>query len=124
MALTFRVIPLLPWSTHLALLLLTLGILSAGDGAVTPIVSTLLSFASPPDAQGETLGLAQGMAGLGRVVGPLVAGSLFTFGIPLPFLLSGVLAIVGAVLTLPLLREAKHSRQTEVLPASHDSVGE
>lgn len=73
---------LLPLSTHLALILLTLGLLSAGDGAVTPIVSTLLSFASPAEAQGETLGLAQGMAGLGRMLGPLIAGSLFTLSIP------------------------------------------
>ncbi len=108
---------LLPWSTNLALLLLTLGILSAGDGAVTPIVSTLLSFASPPDAQGETLGLAQGLAGLGRMLGPLAAGSLFTLGIPLPFLLGGVLAIGGVVLVLPLLREAPRMPRAEALNA-------
>jgi len=106
---------LLPWSTHLALLLLTLGILSAGDGAVTPIVSTLLSFASPADAQGETLGLAQGMAGLGRMLGPLVAGSLFTVGIPLPFLLGGVLVIIAALLALQLLREVPRMPQAEPL---------
>jgi MFS transporter, DHA1 family, tetracycline resistance protein len=55
---------LLSWSTNLALLLIALGIVSAGDGVVTPMVATLLSFASPPGAQGETLGLAQGVAGL------------------------------------------------------------
>jgi MFS transporter, DHA1 family, tetracycline resistance protein len=96
---------LVPWSTTLAMLLITLGILSAGDGAVTPIVSTLLSFVSPPDAHGETLGFAQGMAGLGRILGPLAAGSLFTLGIRLPFLLGGILAIAGVLLALPLLRE-------------------
>jgi MFS family permease len=49
---------LLSWSTNLALLLVALGIVSIGDGAVTPVVSALLSFASPPARQGETLGLA------------------------------------------------------------------
>jgi multidrug resistance protein len=107
---------LLPWSTHLALLLLVLGILGAGDGAVTPIVSTLLSFASPADAQGETLGVAQGIAGLGRMLGPLAAGSLFTLGIPLPFLFGGVLALVGFLLALPLLRMAGHSQQAQARP--------
>lgn len=102
---------LLPWSAHLALLLLTLGILSAGDRAATPIVSTLLSFASPPEGQGETLGMAQGMAGLGRMLEPLAAGSLFIVGIPLPFLLGGVLAIGSVVLALPLLREVPHLPQ-------------
>ena len=104
---------LLPLSIHLALILLTLGLLSAGDGAVTPIVSTLLSFASPADAQGETLGLAQGMAGLGRMLGPLIAGSLFTLGIPLPFLVGGLLAITGAILALPLLRQTFHPAEAD-----------
>ncbi|MFI5271574.1 MAG: MFS transporter [Ktedonobacterales bacterium] len=108
---------LLPVSTNLAALLLALGILSAGDGAVTPIVSTLLSFASPADAQGETLGLAQGIAGLGRVIGPLAAGSLFARGAPLPFLLGGVLAIAGFALALPLAREASHGRPAGAHPA-------
>lgn len=95
---------LLTWSVNLALLLIALGILSAGDGAVTPTVSTLLSFASPANAQGETLGLAQGIAGLGRVVGPLLAGALFQFGgMGVPFLIGGILALLAAVLLLPSL---------------------
>lgn len=110
---------LVPWSTTLAMLLITLGILSAGDGAVTPIVSTLLSFVSPPDTQGETLGFAQGMAGLGRILGPLAAGSLFTLGIQLPFLLGGILAIAAILLALPLLRE-----KNLVSQASTSEVGE
>ncbi|HEU0000360.1 MAG TPA: MFS transporter [Ktedonobacteraceae bacterium] len=95
---------LLAWSVNLALLLIALGILSAGEGAVTPTVSTLLSFASPANAQGETLGLAQGIAGLGRVVGPLLAGVLFQFGgAGVPFLVGGILAALAASLLLPSL---------------------
>lgn len=95
---------LLPWSTNLALLLIALGILSAGDGAVTPTVSALLSIASPAEAQGETLGLAQGVGGLGRVVGPLAAGSIYAFGGPgAPFLAGSVLAVVAILLALPAL---------------------
>src|SRR6266480_7969627 len=71
---------LLYWSTNLALLLVALGIVSISDGAVTPMISALLSFASPPTRQGETLGLAQGVAGLGRIIGPLAAGSIFEIG--------------------------------------------
>lgn len=94
---------LLPWSGTLALLLGALGILSIGDGAISPTVSTLLSFASPADAQGETLGLAQGIGGLGRLIGPLVAGSLFALGVGLPFIVGGGLAFVGALIALPAL---------------------
>ncbi|MEO8956000.1 MAG: MFS transporter [Ktedonobacteraceae bacterium] len=99
---------LLAWSTQLALLLIALGILSAGDGAVNPTISTLLSFASPAEAQGEALGFAQGMAGLGRIIGPLAAGSLFAFGGPgAPFLIGAGLVLVAALVALPALPIAK-----------------
>lgn len=91
-------------SVNLALLLIALGILSVGDGAVTPTISTLLSFASPEDAQGKTLGVAQGVAGLGRVIGPLIAGSLFQFsGAGTPFLVGGIVIALATLLLLPAL---------------------
>jgi DHA1 family tetracycline resistance protein-like MFS transporter len=105
---------LLPWSTNLALLFISLGILSAGEGAVTPTVSALLSFASPPEAQGETLGFAQGLAGLGRVVGPLAAGSLFAMvGPGSPFLIGGILVALAVVLALPALPARRETEETQ-----------
>ena len=91
---------LLPLSTSLALMLVALGALSAGEGAVTPTTSALLSLAAPADAQGETLGVAQGAAALGRVVGPLGAGALFSAGIGVPFVAGGVLVLLAALLAL------------------------
>ncbi|HEY7357246.1 MAG TPA: MFS transporter [Ktedonobacterales bacterium] len=98
---------LLPVSTQLATLLVALGILSAGEGAATPTTSALLSFASQADAQGETLGLAQGVGGLGRIVGPLLAGVLFTVGIGVPFIAGAVLMALSAALALPALPGAR-----------------
>src|SRR5450759_1474270 len=117
---------LLTWSVNLALLLIALGILSAGDGAVTPTLSTLLSFASPTEAQGETLGLAQGIAGLGRVVGPLLAGILFQLGgAGTPFLVGGILAALAAALLLPSLPERKNisgvSPDNKSIPAAEQT---
>lgn len=104
---------LLPWSTQFALLLVTLGILSVGDGAVNPTISTLLSFASPVEAQGEALGFAQGMAGLGRIIGPLMAGSLFTSSNPgTPFLIGAGLVIIATIVALPTLTSAKTPAST------------
>jgi len=99
---------LLSWSTNLALLLVALGFVSSGDGAVTPVVSALLSSASPPTRQGETLGLAQGVVGLGRILGPLAAGSSFAIGGPgTPFMLGSVLVVLAAVIAFPVL-SSKH----------------
>lgn len=91
---------LLAYSTSLALMLVALGALSAGEGAVTPTTSALLSLAAPADAQGETLGVAQGMAALGRIVGPLAAGALFSLGVGVPFVAGGVLVLFAALLAL------------------------
>jgi MFS family permease len=101
----------LAFSTRFALLLVTLGILSVGDGAVTPTVSTLLSFASPVEVQGEMLGLSQGVGGLGRIVGPLIAGGLYTFSSALPFVVGGILVILAAIVALPALSAVRrHAR--------------
>lgn len=99
---------LLPWSTQLGVLLAALGILSAGDGAATPTISTLLSFASAEETQGETLGVAQGVGGLGRIIGPLFAGSVFAFGGPgVPFLIGAALLAIAVVVALPALPVVK-----------------
>jgi len=99
---------LLPWSTQIALLFVALGILSVGDGAISPTISTLLSFAGPAEAQGETLGFAQGIAGLGRIIGPLAAGSLFVLGGPgAPFLIGAGLVLIAAIVALPVLSTAR-----------------
>jgi DHA1 family tetracycline resistance protein-like MFS transporter len=93
---------LLPWSTKLASLVVVLGIVSIGDGAVTPMLSTLLSFVSAPDARGETLGLAQGVAGLARIIGPLAAGIAYAVGgAGAPFLFGSVLVAVAALIAFP-----------------------
>lgn len=100
---------LLPFSGTLALLLVALALLSIGDGAVTPTNNALLSLAAPADAQGETLGLSQGMAGLGRMVGPLLAGWLFGVGIGLPFFLAAGLTVVALLVALPRIAMPSHA---------------
>jgi multidrug resistance protein len=108
---------LLSWSTNLALLLVALGIVSIGDGAVTPMVSALLSFASPPTSQGETLGFAQGVAGLGRVIGPLAAGSIFAIGGPgAPFFFGSALVVLAALIVLPALSNKYEVNLTHSTP--------
>ncbi len=99
----------LAFSTQFALLLVTLGLLSVGDGAVTPTVSTLLSFASPAEIQGEMLGLSQGVGGLGRIIGPLAAGSLYAFGAAVPFIAGGILVLLAALVALPALSAVRRS---------------
>lgn len=127
---------MLIWSSSLALLLIAVGILSIGDGAVTPTSSAVLSLVSPEGEQGEILGFAQGVGGLGRTIGPLIAGALFSVGAGAPFLAGGVFALLAIVVTLPVMTsiqrtidarrsEARQSKkreqkpQPDVVPSSH-----
>jgi multidrug resistance protein len=107
---------LLPESHSLALLLVALAVLSVGDGAVTPTTSALLSLASPADAQGKTLGLAQGISGLGRILGTMAAGALFSVGIGLPFAGGGMIILLALLLALPRLPISQQTRATHQVP--------
>ncbi|MEO7001175.1 MAG: MFS transporter [Ktedonobacterales bacterium] len=98
---------LLPFGANLVILLIGVSVLSLGDGAVTPTISTLLSFASADEAQGATLGLAQGLSSLGRMLGPLLAGVLFVIGAGLPFIAGAALAALAVGLALPALPGAQ-----------------
>ena len=106
---------LLPLSSTLAVMLIALGILSAGNGAVTPTASALLSLTSPRDAQGKVLGLSQGIASLGRIVGPLIAGSIYSLiGPGAPFIFGSVLAFVALLIAFPVMPVAFNRGETSI----------
>jgi fucose permease len=95
---------LLAIGTQLSWLFMGLGILSLGEGAVMPTLSTLVTFVSPGDGQGEALGLSQGMGGLGRILGPLLASTAFERIAPgAPLLIGGVLALLVIAGAWPIL---------------------
>jgi MFS family permease len=105
---------LLPLSNNLAFLVVAMGILAIGDGAVTPISSTLLSFSTPGEVQGEILGLSQGVGGLGRVFGPLLATTLFAWGGAwFSFGLAALLSIIALLLAIPHI-PTPHQRNAEI----------
>ncbi|HVU70025.1 MAG TPA: MFS transporter [Ktedonobacteraceae bacterium] len=100
---------MLIWSSNLAFLFIAVGVLSIGDGAVTPTSSAVLSLISPTNEQGEILGFAQGLGGLGRSVGPLIAGLLFSVAPGVPFLAGGFFAVLAILVTLPVMSNIQQS---------------
>jgi DHA1 family tetracycline resistance protein-like MFS transporter len=73
--------------------------LSLGMGAMQPSLNSLISRRAEPDQQGEVLGVAQSIAALSRVLGPLIAGLLFAeFGRNSPYFWGAVL--VGGALVI------------------------
>jgi len=96
---------LLPYSTNLRMLLLVLVILTFGNGATNPSISSLISRAAGPEDQGGILGVAQSMASLGRIVGPIWGGFVFdAFGYQYPYLTGGIFMALAFGLSLSTLK--------------------
>jgi MFS transporter, DHA1 family, tetracycline resistance protein len=84
----------LPW----LLLLLLLAGLSIGSSLTRPPVFGLLSILTPAHEQGATLGVAQSVGSLARIVGPLAAGGLFQLRPTAPYLLCAAMSLLTALL--------------------------
>jgi len=89
-----------PWSPTVALLLLPLGFSSVGRSISQPSLMSLVSKKSPPHMRGAVMGTFQASASLGRVVGPVIAGTLFDVSMPLPFYVAGGLMAIVCALSL------------------------
>jgi MFS family permease len=98
-------IPLLGTLGIFPIFLLTGATLALGSGLFNPSIAGLVSLASPPDRQGFGLAVNQSAAALGRVIGPTVAGALFSLNSSAPF-------FVGAALTLLALALARTALRT------------
>ncbi|MDE3228937.1 MAG: MFS transporter, partial [Chloroflexota bacterium] len=102
----------------LAPMLIAVGLLSVGSGAVSSMSSALTSLAADSESQGQTLSLVQSFGGLGRVVGPLAAGWVFAAGgAGAPFLAGGVLTLAALLVALPLI-PLRQTPETSAVPAS------
>lgn len=90
----------LPLPASLGVLLPTVALLAAGSALLTPSITSLVSRRSPVAAQGASLGVAQSMNSLGRIVGPIVGGFLYAFGWSLPYLIGAAVMACGLALAV------------------------
>ncbi|HTN78057.1 MAG TPA: MFS transporter, partial [Acidimicrobiales bacterium] len=64
-----------------------------GQGLTTPTLASIVAGRSPHERRGGALGLQQMAGGMGRVIGPILAGALFQHvGVGAPY-------VVGAGIT-------------------------
>jgi multidrug resistance protein len=79
--------------------LLMLG--TAGQAVIFATICAIISMATPPQRQGAMLGLNMSTGAVARIVGPMVAGFLFSqFGPEAPLWLDAAMAIPAALLAL------------------------
>lgn len=102
-------IGILPFLTTWGFLLVGLGIFSIGSSLTRPPVFGMISMLTPAHEQGATMGVAQGVGSLARIIGPLFAASLFVQDAPLPYLICAGLCTLTAVVAMLYL--------THIVPA-------
>lgn len=82
-----------------------------GQSICFPCLTALISQATPPDRQGETLGLNMSNMALARIGGPIFAGQMFSLVNP------GAAFVVTAILIIPATYMALQIRKRMPRPA-------
>lgn len=78
-----------------------------GMAMTMPNISAMISRASPPDRQGAMLGLNMAASSSGRIVGPIVAGAMFSgLGHDWPLAVGAVLMVPAAIIAINAGRAA------------------
>jgi MFS family permease len=79
-----------------------------------PNISALISRATPPDRQGAMLGLNMASGSIARVVGPILAGALFSgVGHDGPFLVGALLTVPAAIMAINAGRAMRREARAE-----------
>ncbi len=80
-------------------LIAAVSLLALGNGALAPSLNSLISRVAGAAEQGEVMGVAQSVGSLSRVLGPLIAGALFSeLGRNSPFLWGAALVAGGLLI--------------------------
>lgn len=89
---------LIPFTQKFGILFFTLGLFAAGSGINRAPTMGLISRHAPADEQGSVLGVAQAIGTLARIVGPVLATTLYFIRVPLPYLVSAAAAAFAGLL--------------------------
>jgi len=84
-------------------MLLVLALLAVGTSLTRPPVFGLLSNLTPANEQGATIGVAQGVGSLARILGPLFALMLYWHRPMLPYVICGAISLVAGALAMQRL---------------------
>lgn len=94
---------LLGFTTYTWQLYVALTFLAFGSALVIPCLAALVSLFSPPQHQGEAIGVFRSLGALARALGPFVAClAYWRFGSRLPFVLEAVFMLIPIWLILRL----------------------
>jgi multidrug resistance protein len=88
-------IAFIPRDLFLPLSILSIALLSLGNGCLSPTLLAQLSRSARQEEQGEVLGVNQSFGSLARIAGPAMGGRLYELMHGLPYITAGVIMLVG-----------------------------
>jgi DHA1 family tetracycline resistance protein-like MFS transporter len=95
-----------------------LAALSVGSALTRPPLFGLLSNLTPSHEQGLTIGVAQSLASLARIFGPIFAATLFDYHPVIPYAICGAILLVAGLVVWPKLILARgHDAPAKAEPA-------
>lgn len=83
---------------------------SVGFSLINVGVQSLISLESNPDEQGVVLGLAQSFGSMARVIGPILGGFIASFNLSMPYIVSGMMALLILALGQNYLKFIKEGK--------------
>ena len=91
MAVGFLIMPFLEGT--IMVLYFAIAVTAVGSAVTRPVITALISKETT-EGQGITMGTANAFESLGRLIGPLLGGLLFSFGVSLPFIVSSIILLL------------------------------
>lgn len=85
---------MIPLASSMLTLALFLGLMALGKSLNTPTITSLISQEADEENVGAVMGTAQGLSGLGRMIGPTWGGALFAITFGLPFVATALLVAI------------------------------
>jgi len=92
---------------HISVFFAGLALLAVGSGLAQPSITSLVSLYAPPDRQGAVIGVFRSLGAFSRILGPLIATSIFwKLGSASPYLL-GVAILIPPAILVPWLPDPR-----------------
>ncbi|HEX3799864.1 MAG TPA: MFS transporter [Verrucomicrobiae bacterium] len=109
----------MPFANTWTQIYLLLALLAIGSSMTRPPVFGMISNLTSSNEQGATIGVAQSMGSLARILGPIFAATLFVKNPILPYASCAVVALITALLAwaqLPKNYHPTHAAKVETVP--------
>ena len=97
-------VPFAPQSSLFSIGLVILFFFAIGTSLVAPINLSLISLYSYKQQQGQILGLSQSVNSFARIMGPFSGSILYGMNFHAPYIVAGILTVVGAAIALSLFK--------------------